>query len=144
MYEEMDEHEDLDIVRHISTLDSTHRSSNSSKLFFSDPDDNIHPMLVSPSSSFAFFSPPLPELTAETNVKEADMEDVPEEIMDAIALFSRRCNRDKEPLRLRLAAEVLEDDEVADALKEALRLGLGQMVELADGSQRWTIGPRSG
>ena len=68
--------------------------------------------------------------------------EVVEEIVDALALFSRRVNRNREPVRLRLAAAVLEDVEIREALEGAILTGLGRKVSLADGSKRWVIGPK--
>lgn len=79
---------------------------------------------------------------SEPLLAEASVEIV-EEIMDALAVFSRRCNRDRAPVRLRLAAAVLEDEEVREALENAVRLGLGRKLSLEDGSKRWTIGPKT-
>ncbi|KAL1602601.1 RNA polymerase III subunit C82 [Paraconiothyrium brasiliense] len=69
-------------------------------------------------------------------------EEVVEEIVDALALFSRRVNRDRPSVRLRLAAAVLEDEEIRYLLEDAIRTGLGRKLSLADGSKRWSFGPK--
>lgn len=62
--------------------------------------------------------------------------------MDAVTMFSRRVNRGRESVRLRLAAAVLEDEEIRGLLEDAVRVGLGRKVSLGDGSKRWSIGGR--
>ncbi|KAF2443415.1 hypothetical protein P171DRAFT_495133 [Karstenula rhodostoma CBS 690.94] len=68
----------------------------------------------------------------EAPLIEQASEEVVEEIIDAIALFSRRVYRNRPPVRLRLAAAVLEDKETRDALESAIRTGLGRKFSLAD------------
>lgn len=76
----------------------------------------------------------------EEDVEGAD--DVVEEIMDAMALFSRRCNRTLRPRKFVLAAEILDDEAVRDVLGDAVRLGLGRLLSSSDGTEVWVIGPR--
>ena len=122
-----------------NTIDSR-RSSEESKLFFSDPNDKSDPLNTTSWSELGsvceYMGPEEEPLHAEAN------SDVVEEIVDATALFSRRCHRGRKPIRLRLAPEVFEDREVKGALEGAMRLGLGRKFSLEDGSQRWTIGPK--
>ncbi|KAF2688912.1 hypothetical protein K458DRAFT_401018 [Lentithecium fluviatile CBS 122367] len=112
------------------------RSSNESKLFFSDPDDKSNPLALPSLSDLGFEV----EAKNELLVAEANA-DIVEEIVGALTLFPRRCNRGRKPVRLRLAAGVLEDREVREALESALRLGLGRKISLRDGSKWWKIGP---
>ena len=122
-----------------NTIDSR-RSSEESKLFFSDPNDKSDPLNTTSWSELdslcGYMGSEEEPLHAEANSY------VVEEIVDATALFSRRCNRGRKPIRLRLAPEVFEDREVKGALEGAMRLGLGRKFSLEDGSQRWTIGPK--
>lgn len=115
-------------------------SSRESRLFVSDPEVNSDILAVptwsDSRSSFQSIQQDIPPLITEVNPE------VVEEILDAFTLFSRRCNRYRAPVSLRLAAIVYEDKEVREALDSAVRLGLGRKMSLADGSKRWTIGPR--
>ncbi|KAJ4348737.1 RNA polymerase III subunit C82 [Didymosphaeria variabile] len=82
------------------------------------------------------------EKEVETPFIARASEDVVEEIVDSLALFSRRVNRDRPPIRLRLAAAVLEDLEIRYLLEDAIHMGLGRKRSLADGSKRLSIGPK--
>ncbi|KAF2006248.1 hypothetical protein P154DRAFT_517905 [Amniculicola lignicola CBS 123094] len=68
-------------------------------------------------------------------------EEVVEEIMDAIALFSRRCNRNRPPVCISLSAKALEDVEVRNVLEDAKGMGCAQLVEERMGTETWTVGP---
>lgn len=126
------------VTRQLSDVSYSRRRSSS--LFVSD--------LVGDASIRQRFVPELP--TSEKEVEDEDevpfisqaSEEIVEEIIDAIALFSRRVYRDRPHLRLRLAAAVLEDREIRDALEYAIRTGLGRKISLIDGSKRLSIGPK--
>jgi hypothetical protein len=66
------------------------------------------------------------------------------EVADAITLFSRRCNRNRAPLRLRLSREMLQDEEVLEALELAGKLELARGMEMGDEewSLGWVVGPK--
>jgi len=125
--------------RKSSNLSST--ASTSSKLFFSDTRSPTNPPSVS-WSEFGFYIPNSNDDAPETLIEEASAE-VVEEIVDALAMFSRRCNRNKAPVKFELAAAVSEDEEIKDVLGRAVKLGLARRVSLRDGSIRWIIGPKS-
>lgn len=113
-------------------------SDQSSKLFFSEPDNEI---IVIPRRTSAVITPsPTTEGVAEVLVSEAP-EEIVEHIMDGVRIFSRRCNRDRPSIMLLLSTGVLEDLIVIEALQHAVRLGLGKMLP-SDGTEMWTIGPR--
>jgi hypothetical protein len=123
--------------------DTTRRTSGESKLFYSDPEDTSDPLAIPLNSAVDSHS--IAELEEEESELEPlfmDTADVVEEITDAMALFSRRCNRNSKLLRLRIAPGMLEDEEVREVLKEAMTAGFGRKVSLEDGSKRWTIGPK--
>jgi hypothetical protein len=123
--------------------DTTRRTSGESKLFYSDPEDTSDPLAIPLNSAVDSHS--IAELEEEESELEPlfmDTADVVEEITDAMALFSRRCNRNSKPLRLRIAPGMLEDEEVREVLEEAMTAGFGRKVSLEDGSKRWTIGPK--
>lgn len=115
-------------------------SSGSSRLFFSD---------LSGTSKVSPYLPSWANLGFQTGdeaseaplIAQASAE-VVEEIVDALALFSRRINYHRSPIRLRLAAAVLDDKEIREALEDAIRTGLGRKLSFPDGSKQWTIGPR--
>jgi hypothetical protein len=135
------EEEEDDDLGGFEIAGGSRRSSNASKLFYSDPEDKSSPLaqlLWSDGSSDS----EMVETENELLIMEAD-DDLVEEILDALAMFSRRCNRGKQPIRMTLTAEVLEDREVKEALESAMKLGLGRKLSLGDGSKRWTIGPKS-
>lgn len=69
-------------------------------------------------------------------------EDVLEEIIDAVALFGRRAHRNRPHVRFRLAAAVLEDEQIREALESAIAAGLGRKLSMADGTKRVSIGPK--
>jgi len=75
------------------------------------------------------------------DVEGAD--DVVEEIMDAMALFSRRCNRTLRPRKFVLAAEIMDDEDVRNLLDDSVRLGLCRLVSSSDETKAWVIGPRT-
>ncbi|KAF1844828.1 uncharacterized protein K460DRAFT_405107 [Cucurbitaria berberidis CBS 394.84] len=133
--------EDEDPVLRKTSVTSTR--SESSALFVSDPDDPPEPLEWCPtdprSNLIAFLFEY--EIYMGMNVIDAALEDIVEEIMDAVGLFSRRCNRKRTPLRLRLSSKILDDGEVCDALQTAERLGLGRGMNLGDGTEGWVIGP---
>jgi hypothetical protein len=110
----------------------------SSSLFVSDPNGDpsitqqLMPWLQAAEDEVELEAPLIAQASAE----------VVEEIIDALALFSRRVNRDRPHVRLRLAAAVLEDEEIRDALEDAIRTGLGRKLSLPDGSKRWSLGPK--
>ncbi|USP80532.1 uncharacterized protein yc1106_07806 [Curvularia clavata] len=87
----------------------------------------------------------IPEIKAKKRkrVDEQEPEEVAEQISDAIVLFSRRCNRDLEPVVLRATKRIRRDTEVAVVWDRALRLGLGVGTEMSDGSVVWRIGPKA-
>lgn len=133
------------MMRKTSLRSARSLSSASGGLFVTDEDEP-------PVSVHGYPGSPPPNLTSpkfkhqpylETPVSEAALEDIAEELTDAIALFSRRCNRKHTPLTLRLSAEALENEEIVEALQDAERLGLGEGLRLSDGTEVWTIGPRS-
>lgn len=121
-----------------STSDRRRRSS--SQLFMSDLEGKpfLPPRLPSWEDLGFVAGDEAPEAPL---IAQASAE-VVEEIIDALALFSRRVNRDRPPINLRLASAVLQDEEIRDALESAIRNGLGRKLSLADGSKHWTIGPR--
>jgi hypothetical protein len=110
-------------------------SSTSSGLFLSE-----HPPLSQPTLALLAAQEPFLNLP----ISSAEPEDIAEEITDAITLFSRRCNRNRTPMRLRLSRETLEDEEVLDALELAGKLGLARGVDMGDveGSVGWCVGPK--
>lgn len=115
-------------------------SAASSRLFFSDPDgDGGADAKLPPWTDLGFQTGG--EAREAPLIAEASA-DVVEEIMDAVTMFSRRVNRGRESVRLRLAAAVLEDEEIRGLLEDAVRVGLGRKVSLGDGSKRWSIGGR--
>ncbi|KAF2640623.1 hypothetical protein P280DRAFT_549455 [Massarina eburnea CBS 473.64] len=130
----------ISAISAISALaeESRRSSSGASKLFYSDSGDA--------SNAFDDWM----DFAVANDHAEEDVGDIltepsaeiVEDILDAMAVFSRRCNRNREPVRFRLASAVLRDQEVKEALENAERLGLGRKVSLADGSKRWTIGPK--
>ncbi|KAF2786568.1 hypothetical protein K505DRAFT_343689 [Melanomma pulvis-pyrius CBS 109.77] len=73
--------------------------------------------------------------------KSDNADEIVDEIMDALALFSRRCNRNREPLMLELLAATRENAAVRDALQDAVRCRLGKALPTADGTEIWVIGP---
>jgi hypothetical protein len=121
-HEEQDETLQL---RKVSITSTCSGSSTSSGLFVSEHRTS--------KPSLAFLALP---------ISDASSEDIAEEIMDAITLVSRRCNRNRAPLRLRLSKKTLEDEEVLDALELAGRIGMAKGVEMRDveGSVGWTVG----
>ncbi|KAI8943695.1 hypothetical protein NX059_001678 [Plenodomus lindquistii] len=64
----------------------------------------------------------------------ASVEEVAEEIMDAVALFGRRCNRGRAPLRMRIWESMVGDEGVAEALGEAERAEVLRVWGLGDGT----------
>lgn len=132
----------LDRVRcdSFATAQYQRTGSGESKLFYSGPEDPPDLLALWPLSDFGS-CPGSPLEDSEALILEAS-EEVVEEIFDALSLFARRCNRHREPLTLRLASAVLRDDGVREALESAVRRGLGRKLSLADGSKRWTIGPK--
>ncbi|KAF1979183.1 hypothetical protein BU23DRAFT_549211 [Bimuria novae-zelandiae CBS 107.79] len=118
-----------------SLTSSQRRRRSSSALFVTEltGDPSIPQRLTSwtdlgfPSSPSSQFSP-APSLEAPL-IAQASA-NVVEEIVDALALFSRRVNRDRPPVRLRLAAAVLEDAEIREALQDAISRGLGRNMSL--------------
>ncbi|PVH94599.1 hypothetical protein DM02DRAFT_660922 [Periconia macrospinosa] len=127
---------------HSSTSKTTRRSSTStsSKLFFSDPEDSRKPLDMIAWLQLGITSDD-PEDVGADLVTEPSME-IAEEISDAVAMFSRRCNKEKAPVRLRLASVVGRDEEIKEALDRAVEVGLGRMLVLSDSSVLWTIGPK--
>lgn len=73
--------------------------------------------------------------------KSDNADEIVDEIMDALALFSRRCNRNREPLMLVLAAATCENAAVREALQDAVRCRLGKALPTADETEVWVIGP---
>ncbi|PSN68183.1 hypothetical protein BS50DRAFT_573141 [Corynespora cassiicola Philippines] len=124
-----------------SSRRSTMTRSSTSKLFFSDPDDFLQPVPFSPVSNESLIGSP--RLGALLPLVEEATEEIVEDIMDAISKFSRRCNGNLMPVRMRLSAPVLEDEMIREALDHARRLGLGKRVSLGDGSICCTIGPKN-
>jgi hypothetical protein len=140
-------------IRRISVLselsaivvEETRRSSSessASKLFFSDPEDQV--MEDVSWMDFAVANDGLFDVEDAGPLLTEPSADLVEEILDALAVFSRRCNRNRKPVKLRLGSAVMKDGEVREALDNAARLGLGRKVSLADGSKRWVIGPKEG
>ena len=124
-----------------SSRSTRHPSATSSKLFFSDPAGStprIRPYL-SPWDNLGF---QVGEEASEAPYIAQASAEVVEEIVDAMALFSRRINYSRSPIRLRLAAAVLQDKDIRDALEDTIRTGLGRKLSFPDGSKQWTIGPR--
>ncbi|KAF1951998.1 hypothetical protein CC80DRAFT_573034 [Byssothecium circinans] len=117
-------------------------SSRSSKLFYSDLEHRASQLDELSWMDFVVAHDSSPR-DDEPLVTEASA-DIVEEILDAMAIFSRRCNRKKKPVKLRLASAVMRDEEVKEALERAAKLGLGRKISLHDGSKRWTIGPKEG
>lgn len=68
------------------------------------------------------------------SIVDAEAEDVAEEIMDAVSVSSRRCNRKRAPLRLRVTREMWEKNEVWEALELARKVRLVKELVLADGT----------
>ena len=115
-------------------------SAASSRLFYTDPEGD---------GGVEAHLPPWADLGFQTRGEARQVplivqasEEVVEEIMDAVAMFSRRVNRGRDSVVLRLAAAVLEDSEVKEALEDAVRAGLARKVSLEDGSKRWSIGAK--
>jgi hypothetical protein len=77
----------------------------------------------------------------DQDVESAD--DIVREIMDAMALLLRRCNRNLRPRKFVLAAETLDDEAMREVMDDAVRLGLSRLVSRSDGTEVWVIGPRS-
>jgi hypothetical protein len=104
-------------------------SSEGSGLFVTD-DDESNPLALWP-------------VIDVYQVVGADVEpaDVAEEIVDAVARFSRRCNRHCEPLRLEISKEVWEDEDVSDAVRFAAKQELGRFEEGKGGKWLCTVGP---
>jgi hypothetical protein len=113
-------------------------SSTSSGLFVSEHPSNNPPPKATPSL-LATRKPFL-----NLRISDSEPEDIAEEIADAITLFSRRCNRNRAPLRLRLSREMLQDEEVLEALELAGKLELARGMEIGDeeGSLGWVLGPK--
>ena len=96
-----------------------------------------HTLFVSSASSTSSLSisalfTPIPSSTAPS--------DVAEEINDAVSRFSRRCNRNSEPLRLELTAFIWADEEVREAVERAVSMALGEYAEVDAGSVIVTVG----
>jgi hypothetical protein len=109
-------------------------SSTSSGLFVSE-----HPSTPLSPTTLALLAAQEPFLSLP--ISNAEPEDVAEEITDAITLFSRRCNRNRAPPRLKLSREMLQDEEVLDALELAGKLELARGMEMGD-SVGWVVGPK--
>ncbi|KAF1834622.1 hypothetical protein BDW02DRAFT_630264 [Decorospora gaudefroyi] len=110
-----------------------------------EDDNTTTPSQTSTSSSSLFISA-YPTRTPDFSLlplSTAAPEDIAEDVTDLMALLSRRCNRDRAPLLLRLREDVLMDGEVVDALGRARRLGFVRgVVEFGDGSVGVGIGAR--
>ncbi|KAJ4289548.1 RNA polymerase III subunit C82 [Kalmusia sp. IMI 367209] len=129
------------IGSHRSSLASDRGRRSSSGLFVRDSEGSADVYQLAPWADLGFEADSEDYGAEQPLIADASAE-VVEEIIDAIALFSRRVNRNRAPIRLRLAAAVLDDEEIRDALEDTIRTGLGRKLSLADGSKRWSIGPR--
>ncbi|EUC43873.1 hypothetical protein COCMIDRAFT_38227 [Bipolaris oryzae ATCC 44560] len=69
-------------------------------------------------------------------------EEVAEQISDAILLFSRRCNRGRKAMRVRVTEEDMRDGEVREGLKRAGKLGLVVKKEVKMGCAVWYFGTK--
>ncbi|CAI6328678.1 unnamed protein product [Periconia digitata] len=125
----------------ISEATRRSKSSTSSRLFFSESEDGIQTLDMMAWLQLGIASDD-PEDVGEGVVTEPSAE-VVEEISDAVAMFSRRCNRGRPPIRLRLSSFAGKDGEVKEALDRAVDLGLGRKLSLRDGTKLWTIGPKT-
>ncbi|CAO2648331.1 Nn.00g075980.m01.CDS01 [Neocucurbitaria sp. VM-36] len=131
-------------VRKASAISTRSLSSVSSGLFVTDEDDPPESLPGYPSTPPSDLTPLTPEFEhyMELPIATAALEEIMEEIMDAISLFSRRCNRKRTPLRLRLGGDALEDEEIIEALQNAMSLQMAQSSKLEDGTEVWVIRPR--
>jgi hypothetical protein len=116
---------------------STLTNSTGSGLFVSDPNDNIKLSSPLPTTLSPTLSSPLQSLA--DGIEPAD---VAEEIVDAVCRFSRRCNRNCTALRLSLTKDLLDNEEVKDALETAVKAGLGRVEEGADGKVSIIVGDK--
>ncbi|XP_014561962.1 hypothetical protein COCVIDRAFT_85363 [Bipolaris victoriae FI3] len=67
-------------------------------------------------------------------------EDVAEQISDAILLFSRRCNRGRKAMGVRVTDGDMRDREVREGLERAGKLGLVEKKEVKVGCVVWYFG----
>jgi hypothetical protein len=114
---------------------ATSTRSSDSGLFVRDP--NEKPSTLARHSVTAL----LPAF--QVLQEDVDPADVAEEISDASCRFSRRCNNHCAALRVVLTSALLQDEEVCDAVKRAVKQGLGTCIEVGDGRVLCHVGPAS-
>ena len=121
--------EDGDDVHRRNSIYSTSTESSEDTLFISETKrkktkslahtHHYWKTLVLQVNSGAFSRLPL---------SNTEPEIIAEQITDAVSLFSRRCNRFREPLVLELGRQMMEDEAVCEALVAAGRLGLSRRL----------------
>jgi hypothetical protein len=127
--DEDNEETDQAVVYAMARRDSVYSTSSEDTLFVSETKrkKKKSQQLVSQDIPFMDLSSP---------------EDVTEYVTNAIARFSRRCNRHRAPVVFGITKEVWMVTEMRDALDRAVKLGLAMGAEMSDGSVMWCIGPR--
>jgi hypothetical protein len=125
------------LIRKLTPRKRSSTPSTSSKLFCSGTEDG----------QFSQRRPSLVICPTDSSSSPAgifisdDPEEIVEQIMDALALYSRRCNRKRPPTTLILSPSALMDPDVRGGLEDAIRLGLGHILTASDEGEVWLIGP---
>ncbi|KAF2652799.1 hypothetical protein K491DRAFT_695232 [Lophiostoma macrostomum CBS 122681] len=125
------------LVRDASPRKRFSTPSTSSKLFCSETEDGQSSkrrpsLVIAPTES--------PKSPAAIFISD-DPEEIVEQIMDALALYSRRCNRKHAPTTLILSPSTLQDSDVRAGLDDATKQGLGHMLAASEEGEVWLIGP---
>ncbi|KAF2855194.1 hypothetical protein T440DRAFT_475472 [Plenodomus tracheiphilus IPT5] len=109
-----------------TTSTSTSTSSSSTALFIPDPNNPPTPLSSPPQSTAPSPThiPPTPfGILSNTPLSTSSSTETAEEITDAVVFFSRRCNKHRAALLLRLGEDVVVG-EVGEALEGARRAGV--------------------
>jgi hypothetical protein len=87
-------------------------------------------------------APTEPEATIKV-VISCDAEEISDAINDAIALYSRRCNRKRPPTMFVINKNIVEEEGVQNALADVMGRDLLLMMDGSDYSEFWVVGPKT-